>query len=186
MAEPPKKPPQSPDDDTPELFRDAVGDARPLKHDNKRAPQPRRIKPVPQQRLADERAAIQDLLSDRYDPSEVETGEELLFHRPGIQTSVLRKLRRGQYIVEAELDLHGRVVAEARGMVADFIRSSQLHGFRCVRIVHGKGLSSAGKLPVLKGKVNSWLRQKDEVLAFCSARSYDGGTGAVYVLLKRA
>lgn len=165
-------------------FRKAVGDARPLKQD-KVGPHRTRRKPVPHQSLADQRAVMASLLSDEFDPADIETGEELLFMRPGLQYTVMRKLRRGQFAIEAELDLHGRVVTEAREMVNAFLREARAGGKRCVRIVHGKGLSSAGKLPVLKGKVNSWLRQKDEVLAFCSARPAHGGTGAVYVLLKR-
>lgn len=175
------KPPPKPDRDD---FHEAVRGARPLKQDRVSRP-PSRRKPVPEQRLLDERAVVRDLLSDDYDPSEIETGEELLFSRPGLQHSVLRKFRRGHFRIEAELDLHGRIVTEARTMVDVFLREAQAHGLRCVRIVHGKGLSSAGKLPVLKGKVNGWLRQRDAVMAFCSARPYDGGTGAVYVLLKR-
>lgn len=174
---------QKPDDD-PALFRQAVADARPLKQD-KRPAAPKKPKPVPLQRLRDERAVVASLLSDDYDPAEIETGEELIFFRPGVQLSVQRKFRRGHFALEAELDLHGRVVAEARELVAAFLRDAQLAGRRCVRIVHGKGNSSAGKLPVLKGKVNAWLRQKDEVLGFCSARPHHGGGGAVYVLLKR-
>jgi len=114
-----------------------------------------------------------------------ETGEELLHVRPGLQQTVIRKLRRGQYAIEAELDLHGATVTQAREAVDEFLGAARERGKRCVRIIHGKGHSSVGKMPVLKGKVNSWLRQKDEVLAFCSARPNDGGTGAVYVLLKR-
>ena len=174
---------QKPDDD-PALFRRAVADARPLKQD-KRPAAPSKPKPVPLQRLRDERAVVASLLSDDYDPAEIETGEELIFFRPGVQLSVQRKFRRGHFALEGELDLHGRVVAEARELVAEFLRDCQLSGRRCVRIIHGKGNSSAGKLPVLKGKVNAWLRQKDEVLGFCSARPHHGGGGAVYVLLKR-
>ncbi len=166
-----------------ELFRDAVGEVRPLKQDRV-APHKLRRKPVPQQSLRDRQAVIDSLLSDDVDP-ELETGEELLFARPGLQHTVFRKFRRGHYLVEAELDLHGRIVSEARALVNDFLRQAQAGGLRCVRIIHGKGLSSVGKIPVLKGKVNVWLRRKQEVLAFCSARPVDGGTGAVYVLLKR-
>lgn len=170
------------DDDA--LFRKAVADAAPLEQDGVLPHRPRR-KPIPHQSLRDQQEVMQSLLSDGFDPAEIETGEELLFSRSGLQHSVLRKFRRGHYVIEAELDLHGRIVREAREMVNEFLRVSRLNGHRCVRIIHGKGLSSAGKLPVLKGKVNAWLRQKDEVLAFCSARPHDGGTGAVYVLLKR-
>lgn len=172
------------DDQAPNLFRRAVGDARPLKQD-RIPPQPHRPRPIPRQSLRDQDEVIQSLLSDVFHPADIETGEELLFSRPGLQRTVLRKLRRGQFAVQAELDLHGRIVDEARELVATFLREARGHGYRCVRIVHGKGLSSAGKLPVLKGKVNAWLQQKDEVLAFCSALPAHGGTGAVYVLLKR-
>lgn len=165
-------------------FREAVADARPLKQD-RLTPHRRGRKPIPEQRLRDERAVLGRLLSDDYEPSEMETGEELVFARPGLQQSVIRKLRRGYYVVEAELDLHGHTVPEARAALAAFLRSARASGRRCVRIVHGKGKSSHGKLPILKGKVGSWLRQKDEVLAFCSCRPSDGGTGAVYVLLRR-
>lgn len=173
------------DEQAPDLFRKAVGDARPLKKDDRVAPQPHRPRPIPRQSLRDQDEVIQSLLSDAFHPADIETGEELLFSRPGLQRNVVRKLRRGQFAVQAELDLHGRIVAEARELVAEFIRDARGRGYRCVRIVHGKGLSSAGRLPVLKGKVNAWLQQKDEVLAFCSALPAHGGTGAVYVLLKR-
>jgi len=140
---------------------------------------------VPEQTRRDQREVINSLLSDEYDSAEIETGEELLHVRPGLQQTVIRKLRRGQYAIEAELDLHGATVTQAREAVDEFLGAARERGKRCVRIIHGKGHSSVGKMPVLKGKVNSWLRQKDEVLAFCSARPNDGGTGAVYVLLKR-
>jgi DNA-nicking Smr family endonuclease len=171
-------------DESPELFRDATQGARKLKQDRV-APHRRRRRPVPEQKLRDEREVLASLLSDDYEPADVETGEELLFARPGLQHAVIRKLRRGQYVVQAELDLHGDTVPVARERVARFLHDAQALRKRCVRIVHGKGKSSEGKLPVLKGKVNSWLRQKDEVLAFCSATRSDGGTGAVYVLLRK-
>ncbi|MHB8346716.1 MAG: Smr/MutS family protein [Acidiferrobacterales bacterium] len=167
-----------------ELFRSAAGSARPLEQDRIVRRGPRR-RPVPDQTRKDERSVIESLLSDDYDPAEIETGEELAFVRPGVPQRVWRKLRRGQYVIQAQLDLHGCIVAVARELVAGFLRDARASGKRCVRIIHGKGLSSEGKLPVLKGKVNSWLRQKDEVLAFCSAPRQDGGTGAVYVLLRR-
>ncbi|MHB8453197.1 MAG: Smr/MutS family protein [Acidiferrobacterales bacterium] len=166
------------------LFRRATGNARPLEQDRvTRRPAP--LRPTPVQMRKDQQAVMDSLLSDEYDPAEVETGEELIFLRPGVQQRVWRKFRRGQYAIQAELDLHGRVVAEARELVGAFLRDARAAGKRCVRIIHGKGLSSEGRLPVLKGKVNSWLRQKNDVLAFCSAPPRDGGTGAVYVLLKR-
>ncbi len=165
-------------------FREAVRGARPLAQDRV-PPYLRRPRPVPLQRLRDEHLVMASLLSDEYEPAEIETGEELLYVRPGLQKLVVRRLRRGAFAIEAELDLHGQTVAQARVRVDAFLRAAQSAGKRCVRIIHGKGKSSEGKLPVLKGKVNAWLRQKDEVLAFCSARPNDGGTGAVYVLLKK-
>lgn len=164
-------------------FPDAVGGVRPLKQDRIAPPRKKR-KPVPEQTLRDQREVIASLLSDDYEPADVETGEELLYSRPGLQHSVMRKLRRGQYAIEAQLDLHGNTVPEARERVSTFLRDMQAQGKRCVRIIHGKGKSSEGKLPVLKGKVNAWLQQWDQVLAFCSARPNDGGTGAIYVLLR--
>ena len=142
-------------------------------------------KPIAEQAQRDAEEVMQSLLSGAYDHSLVETGEELLYVRPGLRPSAARKLRRGQYAIEAELDLHGQRVPEAHALINDFLRTARLEGKRCLKIIHGKGLSSDAKLPVLKGKVDSWLRRKGEVLAYCSARPDDGGTGAVYVLLKR-
>lgn len=171
-------------DDDIAAFRAVTEGVRPLKQD-RLSPNPRRPKPVPGQRLREHREVMASLLSDEYDAGEIETGDELMFLRPGISQSTWRKFRRGHYAIEAELDLHGRTVPEAREMLAAFLSAARARGQRSVRVIHGKGLGSAGKLPVLKGKVNSWLRQKDEVLGFCSAPRNDGGTGAVYVLLKR-
>jgi DNA-nicking Smr family endonuclease len=167
------------------LFRQMVGEVKPLTHDlaDVRTPRP---EPIPTQRMLDERAVLREMASGVFDGSEIETGEELIFFRAGIQHTLFRRLRRGQYAVEAELDLHGLTVAEAREALAQFLHDTQLTGRRCVRIVHGKGHGSRGRQPILKGKVNHWLRQTDAVLAFCSTRPVDGGTGAVYVLLKRA
>lgn len=169
-------------DDPP--FREVLRDVRVIKQD-KVAPYRRRRKPIPEQRRIDEQAVIDELASGELDASELETGEELLFARPGIQHSLVRRLRRGEYAIEAQLDLHGQTVVQARASVAQFLRECRDLNRRCVRIIHGKGRGSEGKLPVLKGKVNAWLRRKDEVLAFCPARPTDGGHGAVYVLLKK-
>jgi len=114
----------------------------------------------------------------------LETCDELLFSRSGLQHKVLRKLRRGQYAIGAELDLHGCTVVEARNLLVAFLNSCRHEQIRCVRIIHGKGNRSLQRQPILKGKVNYWLQQRDEVLAFCSARPVDGGAGAIYVLLK--
>lgn len=167
------------------LFREQVGRVRPVKQDRV-APHRRKLAPIPEQSRRDAEAVIESLLSDDYEPADVETGEELLYVRPGVQHAVVRKLRRGQYAVEAELDLHGYTVPVAREALDKFLRHSRALGKRCVRVIHGKGKSSEGKMPVLKGKVNVWLRQKDEVIAFSTAIPRDGGAGAVYVLLRRA
>jgi DNA-nicking Smr family endonuclease len=166
------------------LFRKAMQGVKPLICD-KVPPIKPRPPPIPRRRDLDEALVCSDMLSDYYDPAEMETGEELLFVRPGIQHGILTKLRRGQFSIGAELDLHGMIVPVARMEVASFLCECQDYHIRCVRIVHGKGYGSRQKQPVLKNKLNKWLQQRDEVLAFCSARQIDGGTGAVYVLLKR-
>jgi DNA-nicking Smr family endonuclease len=171
------------DDNT--LFRHATADVRRLDQD-RIAPHRRRRAPVPEQTLADARAVLGELLTETAVALDVETGEELCYARPGVQRATLRKLRRGQYVVQAELDLHGYTVPEAHGRLGAFLRDAHDRGWRCVRVIHGKGRGSVGKLPVLKGKVNRWLQQRNDVLAFCSARPADGGTGAAYVLLRRA
>lgn len=168
------------------LFKEAMGDVRPLVSDTVEPPAPK-LPPVPAQRLRDEAEVMRDIFSDDgFAIEELETGEELLHWRPGLQHQVLKKLRRGHYSVSAELDLHGYTVAEARQALSAFLEYCLQQNLRCVRIIHGKGNGSLNRLPILKGKVNYWLRQRDEVLAFASARPVDGGTGALYVLLKRA
>jgi len=167
-----------------DLFRQSVADARPLKQKNvvlHPAPPPSDTR----QRPLENSELPQNMLSDEYQTEEVESGEELHFSRPGLQHGVIKKLRRGQFTIAAELDLHGMIVTEARDALLEFIHEARRHRARCVRIVHGKGHGSAGKLPILKNRLNNWLRQIDGVLAFCSTRPEDGGTGAVYVLLKR-
>lgn len=169
-------------DDPP--FREILRDVHVIKQDRV-PPYRRRRKPVPEQKRLDEQAVLSELSSGELDSYELDTGEELLFARSGIQHAVVRRLRRGHYVIEAQLDLHGQTVAQARISVTRFLQESRSVGRRCVRIIHGKGRGSEGKLPVLKGKVNVWLRRKDEVLAFCPAQPTDGGNGAVYVLLKK-
>lgn len=164
------------------LFRASVADAEPLHSDRTaaRRPQP---SPVPYQRNADD-AAVRQALADPAFSEELETGDELQFLRPGLQYTVLRRLRRGHYSVNGELDLHGLDVAMARSALTDFLARRAPGRASCVRIVHGKGRGSPGGRPVLKQKVNHWLRQRQEVMAFCSARPADGGSGALYVLLR--
>jgi DNA-nicking Smr family endonuclease len=175
---------KKPDPTDIELFRASVGEVRPVRHDRVLPHRPA-VSPRPVSRELDETAVLRDLLSEHFDPAEMETGEELVFVRPGLQLRTLRKLRRGQIVVDAELDLHGMTVPVARSAVAGFLTACQRRRVQCARIVHGKGRGSRHRAPVLKHKVGGWLRQRDEVLAYCSARACDGGTGAIYVLLKR-
>lgn len=177
-----KKRTSAEDDQT--LFRRMMDNVRPLEQ-NKVGPYRQKPPAHPLKRQEDEQQVIRDMMSDPLAPDELDTGEELLFARNGIQSTVLRKLRRGQFSIEAELDLHRMTSDQARQAIADFLPRMGQSGKRCVRIIHGKGHGSFNKMPVLKNKVNHWLRQRDEVLAFCSARPVDGGTGALYVLLKR-
>jgi DNA-nicking Smr family endonuclease len=116
--------------------------------------------------------------------ADVGSEESLSFRRAGVRDSELRRLRRGLYPIEGELDLHGLNQAGARDMLAEFIAISRHAGRRCVRIIHGKGMRSGGRGAVLKSAVNDWLRRHREVTAFCSARTIDGGAGALYVLLR--
>jgi len=167
------------------LFRKEMQGVKPLKCDKLPLTKPRPL-PIPKQRYLDDALVRKEMLSDNYELAEVETGEELLFIRAGVQHSVLTKLRRGQFSIEAELDLHGMIVRVAGEEIGLFLRECQIRQIRCARIIHGKGHGSWQKMPILKNKLNKWLRQRDEVLAFCSARQVDGGTGAVYVLIKRS
>lgn len=172
------------DEDERELFRRSLGRVRPLAQNRsaRRAPPP---PPRPLQKERDERAAAEAL--GAVDPADAEaaSGDAVSFSVPGVQRGVLRRLRRGEYRVEGELDLHGQTAGQAQGRLREFLRGARRRGWRCVRIVHGKGLGSAGGRPVLKGRVDLWLRRSAGVLAFCSAPPHDGGTGAVYVLLRR-
>ncbi|HHH89178.1 MAG TPA: DNA mismatch repair protein MutS [Aliiroseovarius sp.] len=168
-----------------ELFRESVADTRPLKYEPRVRPEKKRPPPRPLQKERDEQQVLADMLSDPVDPADMETGEELLFSRTGVQQRTLKKLRRGEFSIEAELDLHGQTKVEAREAIVEFLAFCHGHGLRCVRIIHGKGHGSLGKRPILKQYVNHWLRQRDDILAFCSARQVDGGTGAIYVLLRR-
>jgi DNA-nicking Smr family endonuclease len=157
----------NPDEDS--LFDEAMSDVKPLKH-NLAPPIPVRM-PQPAPPPAPEE-------------SDSEFGEQLSYLRPGIQRAALQKLRRGQFAVEGILDLHGLICAEASEKLRQFIHQAQTSGKQAIRIVHGKGYGSVGQQPVLKAKVNQILPQLHAVLAFCSAKERDGGTGAVDVLLR--
>lgn len=158
-------------------FSQLMSDVTPLQQDKVSPPQ-RRRKPVPLQLKVGE---PEDELVDL----NIETGEELAFQRPGVQNRVFHDLKRGYIEAEATLDLHGMRVVDARQAMSRFLNQSGKKGRRCVLVIHGKGQGSKDQQPVLKQKTNQWLRQRDEVLAFCSAPRWNGGAGATYVLLSR-
>jgi len=167
------------------LFRDAVRGATPLASPPRVQPRTKAPPPVPIQSLLDGHAALVESLAGpiSWDQS-VETGNEPSYLRSGLARDVLRKLRRGHWVVQDAVDLHGLNRQEARSSLAEFLAACLKRGLRCVRVVHGKGLRSPGREPVLKGKVQRWLTQRNEVLAFCEAPKNQGGGGALLVLLK--
>ena len=176
---------KAPLDDDSGLFRREMADAKPLPADA-RVPLPRRA--IARARFArqDERDVLRESLDADADTSNLQSGDSLYFCRQHVGRRTMRKLARGNYSVQNEIDLHGMTADEARIRLQDFIQDSSLRGFTCVRVVHGKGLGSGDRGPVLKRNVDHWLRRWPEVLAFVSTRQVDGGTGAVYVLLDRS
>ena len=167
-----------------DLFALTVGAVVPLRvvaRAPRRAPRPAA---TARQRERDEAAVMHEAISDEFDvESLLDTDEGLSFRRPGIGVEVVRKLRRGVWAIQAQLDLHGLRRDEARERLALFLHDARRSGLRCVRVVHGKGNGSPGREPVLKSRVKAWLVQKNEVIAFAQARASDGGTGALLVLL---
>jgi DNA-nicking Smr family endonuclease len=167
------------------LFQRAAGKVEPLRQHGRVHHPPEPVAPVAVQRQLDDRRVLQEAISDEFDASTLlEVDEAMSFRRPGVGIDVARKLRRGDWSIQAEIDLHGHRTDDAREALAAFLREAVRQGLRCVRVVHGKGLGSPGKTPVLKGKVHSWLVQKNEVMAFVQARADEGGAGAVVVLLR--
>ena len=167
-----------------DLFARAVGPTQPLRAHGRVPHAPTQAVPEPRQRQRDEQAVLRESISDEFDASTLlQVDEHLSFRRPGIGPDVAARLRRGHWAVQREIDLHGLRTHEAREALGHFLRDAQRAGVRCVRVVHGKGLGSPGKTPVLKGKVHAWLVQKQEVLAFVQARPLEGGAGALVVLL---
>jgi DNA-nicking Smr family endonuclease len=166
------------------LFRLSVGEVTPMTDAGKVLLQPPPPEPIPRQRELDEQAALEEALSDEMDVETLlETDEGLSFRRRHIGQDIVRRLRRGQWAIQSQIDLHGLRRDEAREALQAFLRLSRRLGHRCVRVVHGKGLGSPGKSPVLKSRVRAWLIQSRAVLAFVQARASQGGHGAVIVLL---
>lgn len=172
-------------DDDNLTFREAMRDVRRLRIADKRPPAA--PKPPPRARFtrADQKEVLRESLLPPSDEALLATGDELSFRRPHISEAVLLKLRRGHYSVDAELDLHGMTGAEAKAAMREFLTEAVTRRLSCVRIIHGKGRGSGPRGPVLKNVVNQWLQRIDNIQAFGSARQVDGGSGAVYVLLRK-
>lgn len=181
------KPTQHADDEID--LAQAFADVRKLRPSTRVSNAPPRPAPIPRQRIADDQDA---LLASKYGaeptPETWDVGQEhdagQTFLRRGLGSDILRKLRRGHWSVQAEIDLHGHTIDEAHDALADFIADALQRGYRCVRAVHGKGLTSPNREPVLKGRVRRWLSHWDEVLAYCEAPQHAGGGGAVLILLR--
>ena len=168
-----------------QAFHDAMADVTPLTQPNQTDSRRPSVPAVPLQTRKDEKAVLRELddpFTGHELPTDLETGEELIFSRSGVSGKVFRRLRRGFYSVEDTLDLHHMDTQTARTCLADFIERSRFRGHGCIRIIHGKGLRSQG-VAKLKILTNRLLRRHKAVIAFVSCRAVDGGTGAVYVLL---
>ena len=174
--------PKSDEDET-ALFREATRGVKPLAHVARVTGDPPKPRPRARFARADRSLVLEEILHGSADEPELTAADPTLFARPGVSESTLRKLRRGQYRVQGELDLHGLSVEEAKLQLRDFLVAALQRNASCLRIVHGKGLRSGPRGPVLRQLVNNALRRTRRVLAFSSARQVDGGTGAVYVLL---
>lgn len=166
------------------LFESALGRVHRLAPSNRVSLQTSKPAPLAKQFIEDELSALQETLSDEFDPGTLlETDENLSFARPGIGPEVTSQLRNGKWSIQAQLDLHGMRKDQARDNLGAFIREAHQTGLRCVRVIHGKGLGSVGRTPVLKAKVLTWLVQKQEVIAFAQAKPLHGGAGALIILL---
>jgi len=169
------------------LFARAVGATQPLRHRAAVPLAPAPAAPIARQHQRDEAQVLRESLSDEFDVTTLlDADDAMSFRRPGIGTDVTRRLRAGEWTIQGQLDMHGMRSDEAREALGAFIRGAHRQGLRCVRVVHGKGLGSPGRQPVLKTKAQRWLIQKKEVLAFVQATPAEGGAGALVVLLAPA
>jgi len=170
------------DDDT--LFHKEMSGVKPLSQ--KRIHHTSTVsEPMPKSTKGDKPYSIDSLYSEEFEPKTIGNEETLSFQRAGVQDRLFNQLRAGQLTIDAELDLHGMTITVAHQELAEFIHQCRQERIRCVRIIHGKGWGSKHNQPVLKTKLNAWLQHEENVLAFCSTPIEDGGTGAVYVLLRR-
>ena len=168
-----------------ELFLKAVGTVKPVPQRHLIADTPK-PSAEPRQSQRDERAVIDDMFSDNWLTEELQPGDFIEYSAGGLQHKVMKKLRQGKFRRDAEMDLHGLTAERARQALSQFLADADQNGWRCVKIIHGKGLRSNRSSPLIKSRLNSWLRQRRQILAFCSTPPADGGTGAVYVLLRKA
>ncbi|MDT4807467.1 Endonuclease MutS2 [compost metagenome] len=167
-----------------DLFTRAIGATEPLRRKAAVALAPEPPAPIPFQHQLDEQRVLRESLSDEFDVTTLlDVDDAMSFRRPGIGTDITARLRKGDWSIQAQVDLHGLRSDEAREALGGFIRNAHKQGLRCVRVVHGKGLGSPGKQPVLKTKTQRWLIQKNEVIAFVQAKPAEGGAGALVVLL---
>ena len=167
-----------------ELFQAEMRDVVPSPPHNRVVHSRPGPKPVAAQRLEDERAVLTELSRLAFDLDDIEFDDDAVFLRPGLPRDILRKLRRTHWVIQDDLDLHGFTGEEAAMQTAVFLADARRRGLRCVRIVHGKGLRSAGREPVLRKRIRKLLTRRDEVLAFVEPRGFHGGSGAVVVLLE--
>ena len=167
------------------LFQAAIGKVKTLAQQPRAELKGAAPAPIPKQQMLDDEAAVRESVSDEVDiTSLLDTDADLSYRRPGVGPDVPQKLRRGVWSIQAQVDLHGLRSDDAREALGKFIRNAHKQGIRCVRVVHGKGLGSPGKAPVLKDKTRRWLVQKSEVLCFVQAPPMQGGKGALLVLLQ--
>ncbi|MDC8760155.1 Smr/MutS family protein [Janthinobacterium fluminis] len=169
------------------LFRNSMGNVAPMPQRDRLAPAAPAAPLTPRQQEEDDRAVLRESLSDLFEVDALmDEDPALSYTRPGVGPDVVRKMRKGHWPIQDEIDLHGLRRDNARDGIGEFLRQATRRKLRCVRVIHGKGLGSKGQEPVLKSMVHSWLVQKDEVVAFCVARRSEGGDGALVVLLQAA
>ncbi len=172
-------------DDDFSLFQQEMSGVKKIEPKNIKETNKPKPKPIPKSRQIDDREVMNQLDHDPFAHEFIETGDEIFYFRPGLQQRTIKKLKRGQFSIERELDLHGMTAEQAKNAVNIFFNDCSLHDNRCVLIIHGKGFRTEEREPILKSMLNGWLRHRSDVLAFCSARIEDGGTGAIYVLLRK-
>ena len=172
-------------DEDKKLFQEAVKNVKPLKIKSKTIEvSVSKPKPIAKKLIEDEKKVLLDSISDDYIYDNIESEDGLLYLRHGHSPDILNKLKKGYWVVQGSIDLHGMISKEAKSYIVDYIQDCKKRHIRCIRIIHGKGIGSRNKEPVLRNKVKNWLVQKDEVIAYAQAPRYDGGSGAVIVLLK--